>query len=284
MTDTVSATTTNDRAERPAAGAGGEEVADWQLAGEAWGHAAGDWATLMEPYARDAIEVIFDSVGLGAGTHLLDVACGAGYALARASRLGATVAGLDASAGLLDVAATRVPEAELVCGSMFDLPWGDESFDVVTSFNGIWGGCEDAVVEITRVLRPGGHLAFSFWGPGRELDLRDYFFVLGTTGPDVAEELMSLAHVGAPGVAEQMVAEAGLELVAREKTAAQFEWADEDAAWRALRSPGVALPSLEATGESELRRRVLEAIAPFRSEAGTYHATNSLEHVIARKP
>jgi hypothetical protein len=28
----------------------------WVCAGEAWGHAAIDWAYLFEPYARDAIE------------------------------------------------------------------------------------------------------------------------------------------------------------------------------------------------------------------------------------
>ena len=53
---------------------------------------------------------------------------------------------------------------------------------------------------------------------------------------------------------------------------------------RTLRSPGVVLPSIEHTGEDEMRRRVLEAVAPFRAEDGSYRLVNELTHVIARKP
>ena len=61
--------------------------ADWQIAGQAWEHAASDWAYLFEPYARDGVEAVFDLVGVDSDTRLLDVACGAGSALGRACRL-----------------------------------------------------------------------------------------------------------------------------------------------------------------------------------------------------
>ncbi|MDG1088396.1 MAG: hypothetical protein P8P20_11695 [Acidimicrobiales bacterium] len=47
----------------------------WKAAGSAWGHAAADWAYLWEPSIRVAADHIFDRVGLGPGTDLLDVAC-----------------------------------------------------------------------------------------------------------------------------------------------------------------------------------------------------------------
>ncbi len=198
--------------------------------------------------------------------------------------MGATTTGLDASAGLLEIAARRAPTARLTWGSMFELPWPDASFDAVTSFNGIWGGCEGAVAEIARVLRPGGRFGFTFWGPGSALDLRDYFIVLGTSGPDVADELISLAAIGQPGVAESMVEAAGLVVETRSSTTAVIELTDDETAWRALRSPGVALPCLEHTGEDEMRRRVLDAVVPFRATDGTYRLRNELVHVIARRP
>ncbi len=108
-------------------------------------------------------------------------------------RLGATVSGLDASAALIDIARRRAPSAELVAGDMFALPRPGGSFDAVTSFNGIWGGCTDALREARRVLRPGGGVGLTFWGRGDRLDLRDWFIALGSSTPHVGEEMISLA-------------------------------------------------------------------------------------------
>jgi SAM-dependent methyltransferase len=255
----------------------------WRAAGAAWGHAATDWAFLFEPYARDAIEAVFSHAAVGPGTRLLDVACGSGLALGRAGRLGADISGIDASDALLAIAARRAPTAELVLGSMFDLPWDDATFDVATSFNGIWGGGDAAVAEVARVLRPGGIAAFTFWGPGRTLDLRDFFKLLGGSTPQVRDELVDTARIGDPGEAERMLEAAGIEVLVREITTARFEWPDADIAWRALRSPGVVLPALEAVGEQILRERALQAVAPFRAPDGSYQLANGLVHVIGRR-
>ena len=256
----------------------------WREAGRAWEHAAADWAFLFEPYARDAVETVFRTADVGPGTALLDVACGSGLAVGRAERLGATPSGIDASEGLIEIARRRAPRSDLVAGDMFALPWADDSFDLVTSFNGIWGGCDDAVREMARVLRPGGVAAITFWGRSSELDLRDFFLVLGTAEAEVGEELKDLAAIGRPGVAEAMFAAAGLAVERRGTTRARFEWPDDDIAWRALRSPGVAAPSLAAVGEDELRARVLDAIAPFRAGDGSYVLENELTHLIGRMP
>jgi len=153
----------------------------WIEAGRAWEHAAQDWAFLFEPYARDAIDEVFSICGVGEGTELFDLACGSGYALAVADRLGAATTGLDARRGLIDIANRRVPAAELRVGTMFDLPFGNETFDAATSFNGIWGGCDAAFDEVYRVLKPGARFGITFWGPGKHLDLRDFFIAVGSS-------------------------------------------------------------------------------------------------------
>ncbi|MEM9565764.1 MAG: class I SAM-dependent methyltransferase, partial [Actinomycetota bacterium] len=253
-----------------------------EIAGEAWGHAALDWANRFEPYNRDAIEHVFNRLRIGPNRTLLDLACGSGYALGRAERLGATTAGLDASAALIAIAGRRAPTSELIVGTMFELPWADDSFDVVTSFNGIWGGCDGAVAEAARVLRPGGSLAVTFWGPGKALDLRDFMIVLGNAAAGAADELKSLASIGAPGAAEAMFDGAGFTVVERSASSAIIEAIDADEIWRTLRSPGVVVPSLEAVGEDELRRRALDAIAPFRADDGSYRLVNEVTTVIGR--
>ena len=257
--------------------------AAWLGAGRAWEHAATDWAFLFEPYARDAIETVFAAASVGPDRSVLDVACGSGLAVGRAERLGATAAGIDAAPGLIEIARRRAPNSELVVGDMFDLPWDDGTFDVATSFNGIWGGCEAAVTEMARVVRPGGTVAITFWGSGANLDLRDYFIMLGSTMPAVAEELIDLAAIGDPGVAEAMFETAGLSVETRGATTARLEWPDAETAWRALRSPGVARPSLDHLGDAELKRRTLDAIAPFEAPDGSYQLDNELTHVIGTR-
>lgn len=259
-------------------------IQPWMAAGEAWSHAATDWAYRFEPYARDAIEDVFSALGIAPGTRLLDVACGAGLAMGRARRLGAVVSGIDAAAGLLDIAARRVRDAELVHGDMFVLPWGDARFDAVVAFNGIWGGCDRAVAEMARVCRPGGHVAVTFWGDANRLDLLPYFMTLGAAGPGVTEEIVELAAINQPGRAEQLFCDAGLEVLERGTSSAILEFADDVDAWRALRSPGLAVPSLEHTGEVELGRQVLDAISSLRADDGSYRLENELVYVIARKP
>jgi hypothetical protein len=40
--------------------------------------------------------------------------------------------------------------------------------------------CAHAAIDwASRVLRPSGSIAITFWGPGHELDLRNFFIVIG---------------------------------------------------------------------------------------------------------
>jgi SAM-dependent methyltransferase len=263
--------------------AAAEPKADWELAGEAWSHAPADWAYSFEPYARDAIEEVFRATAVGVGTRVLDVACGSGLAMARAERLGAETAGLDAALGLLEIAERRAPAGELVHGTMFDLPWADESFDVVVAFNGIWGGCEAAVAEIARVCRPGGRVGITFWGRPTHLDLLGYFVTLGSADDRTGEEITSLAGISEPGVAEEMLSAAGFGSIERGSTSSVLELPDAETAWRALRSPGLTVPALRHVGEDALRAQVLTAIEPFQASDGSYRMTNELIHVVAQR-
>ena len=91
-----------------------------RIQGELWGARAADWAELGEPLSRPAYEAVFKRAGVGQGTRVLDLGCGAGTALALARSLGAEVAGLDASDALLAIAHVRVPAAHLEAGDLED--------------------------------------------------------------------------------------------------------------------------------------------------------------------
>lgn len=258
---------------------------EWREAGDAWGHSAPEWACLYEHYSLDVMIAIFQRIGIGPGVDLLDVACGSGLALRHAGATGATTAGIDASASLINIARARNPDADLHLGSMFDLPWDDDTFDAVISVNGIWGGCEAALVEANRVLRPGGTIGISFWGPGTPNDLRGCFKAFARLAPQQHFESMKrLNDIAAPGVAEGMLAASGFDLIERGARVSVIEWPDADIAWRAVSSIGPAVPALRHTDPTVVRRAVLESIEHCRDADGIYRFRNDHHFVIAGKP
>lgn len=260
-----------------------EKPHDWQEAGDAWGHSATDWACLYEYYAIDAILAIFRGTGMSDRTRLLDVACGSGLALRLAEAMGAKTAGIDAAGPLIDIARERNPDSDLVLGSMFELPWEDNSFDVVTSINGIWGGCEAALVEARRVLAPGGKIGISFWGSGTPNDLRGCFKAFARHAPQQHfSSMKKLNNIAAPGVAEEMLTQAGFNVTERGARVSTIEWPDAELAWRGLSSIGPAVPALRHSDPAIVKQAVLEAIEPCRDSSGIYRFRNDHQFVLAQ--
>ncbi len=144
--------------------ASGDDSPAWHQVDEGWGRRAVDFATLREPSNCREYVALHHHLGVGPRDRLLDLACGAGLAVELATVVGAACSGIDASPRLIVVARDRNPEADLRVGDMQDLPWPDASFDVVTSFRGIWATTPDAVSEAFRVLVPGGRLGITVWG------------------------------------------------------------------------------------------------------------------------
>ena len=58
---------------------------------ELWGPGARDWSDYNEPMCTPFYEAVLDATEVGAGTSLLDVGCGGGFAMLLAARRGATV-------------------------------------------------------------------------------------------------------------------------------------------------------------------------------------------------
>jgi SAM-dependent methyltransferase len=258
---------------------------DWRQAGEAWGHRANDWACLWEHYSLDVLVAMFSRLGVRPGTGLLDIACGSGLAVRVADAMGAEVAGIDAADELIAVARERTPGADLRVGSMFELPWADASFDAAVSINGIWGGCEGALPEALRVLRPGGLIGISFWGPGPPLDLRACFKVFALHAPDDhVGSMRQLNNISVPGVAEEMLTSSGFVVAERGRRTSVIEWPDAELAWRAMSSIGPAVPALRHGDLDAIRRDVLGALESCRDEHGIYRSRNDHHFVIARKP
>ncbi len=257
----------------------------WIESGQAWGERAADWAYLFEPYARNANDTLFDQAGVDAGTRLLDIACGSGYAANVAAQRGAEVSGLDASEALIAIARARTPAGDFRVGDMFALPFADGSFDVATSFNGIWQGCEAALAEARRVVRPGGLVGFTFWGAPKRLGLLPYFAALMELSPaEHVEATINQAGTGRPGVAEQMLTDAGLTLAGRGTAEVVNELPDLDLAVRALAAAGPSWPVLQHTGYDRFAAVMREALRPLCAGGLGVRIVSEFGWVIGRVP
>ncbi|MGL6278794.1 MAG: class I SAM-dependent methyltransferase [Gaiella sp.] len=117
-------------------------------------------------------EQLCDAADLHAGWRVLDVATGSGNAAIAAARLGCEAVGVDYVGHLLERGRARAAaeglDVELLEGDAEALPFGDATFDAVTSVFGSMFAPDHAKAasELLRVTRPGGRIALASWTPG----------------------------------------------------------------------------------------------------------------------
>lgn len=112
------------------------------------------------------------------GARALDVCCGTGdLAFGLAQREAETV-GVDFSAAMLEVARERESKVALIRADALQLPFQDDTFDIVTVGYGLrnLASWQQGVREMMRVAKPGGRLlALEFGKPGNAIWRTLYF-------------------------------------------------------------------------------------------------------------
>jgi len=101
----------------------------------------------------------------GRGRDVFEAGCGTGLLLREAARVARSAIGLDLSRGMLGAARAR--GLRVVQGSLTDVPLPSESVDLVYSMKVLAHipPIQQALAELARLVRPGGHLLLEFYNP-----------------------------------------------------------------------------------------------------------------------
>ena len=243
--------------------------------GKLWGERAQDWAAFQEIQCRAVYEAVLNRSLMNLRTRYLDAGCGAGLALQIASDRGAIVSGLDASASLLHIARERTPAADHRQGELEELPFADDSFDLVTGFNSFQFAARPvaALSEARRVAAPGGTVVIMTWGEPTGMPAGQIVTALkpllpapppGATpppGPFALSDKLALTS---------FVRSAGLDPVEVLDVDCPWEYSDLTTALRGLGSSGVAAKARDFLGSDAVDRVHEAALQSFRQPDGSY--------------
>jgi glycosyltransferase involved in cell wall biosynthesis/ubiquinone/menaquinone biosynthesis C-methylase UbiE len=188
-----------------------------------------DLQGLIYQRRQDAVLAYVDAVGLSSGATVLEIGCGAGHLTTELAERQLRVEAVDASDAMVETTRERALKAGLgkeVVVSKADvhaLPFAMDHFDLVVAVGVIpWlHAPAQAIGEMARVLRPGGHLVVtadnrtrltSFTDPRRIVAIpplkRAYRTLRG-------REVSSMSQLHTPRGIDRMLEHAGLIPVAR---------------------------------------------------------------------
>lgn len=129
----------------------------------AFGPAAGDYEAARPSYPPEAVELLRGEQGIGPGARVCDLAAGTGKLTRLLAATGAEVVAVEPVPGMREQLVDTTPGVEVLDGTAEAMPFDDGSLDTVTVAQAFhWFRFDEALAEITRVLRPGGGLAILF--------------------------------------------------------------------------------------------------------------------------
>ena len=140
-----------------------------EMAIEMW--SLGEYPRLARDLLPAATRLV-ETTDVSEDDSVLDVACGSGNVALTAWRRGADATGSDLVPRMLEFARENAAivgadDVDWRQGDAADLPFADESFDVVLSCFGHIAAFDPAAAgrELVRVTKPGGRIAYTSWTP-----------------------------------------------------------------------------------------------------------------------
>ena len=105
------------------------------------------------------IKPLFDGIDLS-GKKILDAMCGTGIITEHLLQHDCRIESFDLSESQIKISKEKFPQCNYTVGTVLEMPYSDETFDVVVLHGGlhhVHPNVKAAVSEVVRVLKPGGY-------------------------------------------------------------------------------------------------------------------------------
>lgn len=229
--------------------------------------------SFWDRYGRETVA----RIGLRPGDHVLDACCGTGASALPAARAvgpGGHVIGVDLAQPALARARAKAEVAGLgnvefrsADAERTGLPAG--SFDAVVCVFGVFflPDIAAAIAELWRLVRPGGTLAITVWGPDfLEPATTAFWAAVGTERPDLVGAFHPWTRVTEPGALARLFEAAGTGAPVVEAEAGTHPLADPDDWWTIVLGTGYRA-TVELLGAGAAARVRAASVTWLRREA-----------------
>lgn len=250
----------------------------------------GNYSEIAKQTLPPALDLV-NAVGITDGQAVLDVATGSGNVAVLAAQRGARVSACDITPAMVELARSRAAheglEIDVKEGNAEELPYPDDSFDVVLSVFGAMfaPNVEATAAELFRATKPGGTVGMANWTPegvvGRQTRLLTSYAPGGPPDPD------PLIWGTEDGVAQRLGPHAESIEIARLFTRSEYEsWDETVAHYENNLGPAIALKQLLEPEVYGKMMGELEELYAAQNQATdeTIVVDSEYLRVIARKP
>jgi SAM-dependent methyltransferase len=255
------------------------------IQGRLWSTAPQYWAQHFEPGFMPMYKNVLNQLQLSDELSLLDAGCGSGLFSSLAIESGAEVTGIDAAPGLLELARRRNPQNNFMEEDLEDLPFPENSFDVVTGFNSFQyaGDFEKALLEAKRVLRPGGQLVIGIWAKPEMSDATVILKAIGSLLPPPPAGTPGPFALSEDGKMESILDKAGLELIYKDIVPCPYLYYNLSDGVRSFMGTGPAAAAMMVNEKKQVEQTIARAFHQFRVVDDMHFLQNHFLVFIAKK-
>lgn len=256
-----------------------------KIQGELWGKRSKDWASIQEATGSAGYKHVLQLCNINSNHKLLDVGCGSGFFSNLAQAKGANVTGIDASAALIEQAKERNTTIDFLIGEMEDLPFADNTFDIVCAFNSFQyaESIKQALIEAKRALKDKGNLVVMIWGNKEDCEVASTLKAIGSLIPPPLPGATGPFALTENQLLEKTLEETGLRIIDNTDVVSFWDYPNTETAIKGLISAGTVVKAIDNSSYETVYKTIATAIQPYIQQNGHVVYKNKWRIVISEK-